>query len=71
MITNKHKKLLHSVWNCKDHIVFTSKYQRKIFYDSHIKEIMNTIKEQWKGIEIIEGKMAVDHGHLLLSIRQS
>lgn len=71
MITNKNKILSHSVWNCKDHIVFTPKYQRKIFYESHIKDIMNTIKEQWKGIEIIEGEMAVDHGHLLLSIRQS
>lgn len=31
---------------------------------------MNVIKDlcQWKGIEIIEGEMAVDHVHLLLSI---
>ena len=31
---------------------------------------MNIIKDlcQWKGIEIIEGEMAVDHVHLLLSI---
>ena len=31
---------------------------------------MSIIKElcQWKGVEIIEGEMAVDHVHLLLSI---
>ena len=70
MSTNDNKILSHSVWNCKYHIVFAPKYRRKIFYESHRKEIMNIIKElcQWKGIEIIEGEMAVDHVHLLLSI---
>ena len=70
MNTNDNKILSHSVWNCKYHIVFAPKYHRKIFYESHRKEIMNIIKElcQWKGVEIIEGEMAVDHVHLLLSI---
>ena len=69
METNDNKILSHSVWNCKYHIVFEPKYRRKIFYESHRKEIMNIIKDlcQWKGIEIIEGEMAVDHVHLLLS----
>ena len=70
MSTNDNKILSHSVWNCKYHIVFAPKYRRKIFYESHRKEIMSIIKElcQWKGVEIIEGEMAVDHIHLLLSI---
>ena len=70
MNTNDNKILSHSVWNCKYHIVFSPKYRIKIFYESHRKEIMNIIKElcQWKGVEIIEGEMAVDHIHLLLSI---
>ena len=70
MKANDNKILSHSVWNCKYHIVFAPKYRRKIFYESHRKEIMNIIKDlcQWKGIEIIEGEMAVDHVHLLLSI---
>ena len=70
MSTNDNKILSHSVWNCKYHIVFAPKYRRKIFYEAHRKEIMNIIKElcQWKGVEIIEGEMAVDHIHLLLSI---
>ena len=62
--------LAHTTWKCQYHIVFAPKYRRKIFYESHRKEVMNIIKElcQWKGVEIIEGEMAVDHVHLLLSI---
>ena len=45
MKTNDNKILSHSVWNCKYHIVFAPKYRRKIFYESHRKEIMNIIKD--------------------------
>ncbi len=40
MKTNDNKILSHSVWNCKYHIVFAPKYRRKIFYESHRKEII-------------------------------
>ena len=67
---NDNKILSHSTWNCKYHIVFAPKYRRKIFYESHRKEIMEIIKElcRWKEVEILEGEMAVDHVHLLLMI---
>ena len=67
---NDNKILSHSTWNCKYHIVFAAKYRRKIFYESHRKEIMEIIKElcRWKEVEILEGEMAVDHVHLLLMI---
>ncbi|MDE5896475.1 MAG: IS200/IS605 family transposase [Clostridia bacterium] len=70
MNSNDNKILTHTTWNCKYHIVFAPKYRRKIFYESHRKEIMDTIRElcRWKGVEIIEGEMAVDHVHLLLMI---
>ena len=70
MNNNDNKILSHTTWNCKYHIVFAPKYRRKIFYESHRKEIMNIIKElcQWKGVEIIEGEMAIEHVHLLLMI---
>lgn len=44
---------------------FASKYQRKIFYELRRKEIMQFIRElcQWKGIEILEEEMAIDHAH--------
>ena len=70
MNINDNKILSHTTWNCKYHIVFAPKYRRKIFYESHRKEIMETIKElcRWKGVEIIEGEMAIDHVHILVEI---
>ncbi len=67
---NDSKILAHTKWNCKYHIVFAPKYRRKIFYAEQLESIMKIIKElcTWKGIEIIEGEMAIDHVHLLLSI---
>ncbi len=70
MESTDNKILSHTTWNCKYHIVFAPKYRRKIFYESHRKEIMETIRElcRWKGVEILEGEMAIDHVHLLLMI---
>ena len=70
MNNNDNKILSHTTWNCKYHIVFAPKYRRKIFYEAHRKEIMDTIKElcRWKGVEILEGNMAVDHVHILVMI---
>ena len=67
---NDNKILAHTKWNCKYHIVFAPKYRRKIFYAEQREAIMKIIKElcTWKGIEIIEGELALDHVHLLLSI---
>ena len=64
------KSLAHSKWVCKYHIVFTPKYRRKIIYHKLRGDIQQIIKDlcKWKGIEIIEGHMMVDHVHLLLSI---
>ena len=60
-MSNKHNSLSHTKWLCKYHIVFTSKYRRKI---------VNIIKRlcKYKGVEIIEGHIMPDHIHLLLSI---
>ena len=63
--------LAHTKWNCKYHIVFASKYRRKIFYEEKrlaIRDILRTICG-WKGVEIIEGEVCPDHVHLLLSIQ--
>ena len=70
MTSNDKKILSHSQWNCKYHIAFAPKYRRKVFYESHRKAIMEIIRElcQWKGVEILEGEMAIDHVHLLVMI---
>ena len=62
--------LAHTKWVCKYHIVFTPKYRRKIIYNELRADIRDILKDlcKWKGVEIIEGHMMPDHGHLLLSI---
>ena len=62
MNINDNKILSHTTWNCKYHIVFAPKNRRKIFYESHRKEIMETLKElcRKKGVEILVGTIAAD-----------
>ena len=64
------QSLSHSKWLCKYHIVFTPKYRRKVIYYQLRADIQKIIKDlcKWKGIEIVEGHMMLDHVHLLLSI---
>ena len=68
--TNEIKRTAHSSYRCQYHIVFAPKYRRKEIFGElrkDIGEILRKLCEQ-KGVEIIEGEMAVDHVHLLLSI---
>ena len=50
--------LVHIKWNCKYHIVFASKYRRKVFFEEKRSEIREILRKlcQWKGAEIIEGR---------------
>jgi putative transposase len=43
---------------CKYHIVFSPKYRRKI-----LRELC-----RYKGVEVIEGHLMIDHIHMLVSI---
>ena len=62
--------LSHTKWMCRYHIVFTPKYRRKVIYNqirSDIGEILGKPCE-YKGIEIIEGRLMPDHVRVLLAI---
>ena len=63
-------KISHTSWNCKYHIVFAPKYRRKVFYGGRRLEIGAILRKlcQWKGINIIEAEVCVDHIHMLLEI---
>ena len=64
------KRLSHSVWDCKYHIVWIPKYRRKKLYGIKRQIVADTIK-QWariKGIGRIEGHVMPDHIHLGVSI---
>ena len=69
-MANQTNSLAHTKWMCKYHIVFTPKYRRKAIYGELRKDIREYIRTlcKYKGVEIIEGHMMIDHVHLLLSI---
>ncbi len=62
--------LAHSKWNCKYHIVFAPKYRRKVFYGQKRLEIGAILRElcNWKGVNIIEAEVCIDHIHMLVEI---
>ena len=67
---NDINSLSHSKWNCKYHIVFAPKYRRKVFCGEKRVAIGKILRQlcEWKGINIIEAEMCVDHVHMLLEI---
>ena len=64
------KSLSHTKWNCQYHIIFIPKYRKKSLYGqvrADVREIIQTLCK-YKGVEIIEGAVCIDHVHLCVSI---
>ncbi len=65
-----YRKLQHSEWECKDHVVFIPNYRRKALYGSlrqHLGEVFRRLARQ-KESEIEEGHLVADHVHMMISI---
>ncbi len=62
--------LAHTQWECKYHIVFASKFRRKIIYRKIRQDIGHMLRKlcEYKGVEIIEAEACPDHIHMLVSI---
>ena len=60
--------LSHTKWNCKYHVVFATKYRRKVFYGEKRLEIGKILRVlcNWKGINIINAEVCPDHGQCYL-----
>lgn len=62
--------LSHATWECKYHVVFSSKYRMKRIYG----ELRRELRDQFirlslqKGCQIEEGHLMRDHVHMLISI---
>ena len=72
MTTRRFKKLAHSLYECKYHIVFCPKYRYKVLKQ---KEVANYLEEQIyrlcsqkDGVEVLELNVQEDHVHLLVEI---
>ena len=70
-MTRQFKKLAHSLYECKYHIVFCPKYRYKILKDEVAKYVERQIYVlcgQKDGVEVIEVNIQPDHIHLVISI---
>lgn len=64
------QSLAHTKWQCKCHIVFTPKFRRKIVYGQYRESIGEILKRlcSYKGVEILEEHLMIDHIHMLVSM---
>ena len=67
---NDYKRITHTTYECKYHIVFIPKCRKKSLYlglRQYLGEIFHDLSKQ-RDCEIIEGHLCVDHVHILVSI---
>lgn len=70
-MSERFKRLSHSIDECKYHIVFCPKYRYKIFKEDvaeYAKQQIYRLCEQKEMIEVVELNVQADHIHLLVSI---
>ena len=71
IMTQRFKKLSHSLYECKYHIVFCPKYRYQIFKDQigeYVKQQIYQLCRQKDQVEVIELNVQPDHVHLIVSI---
>ena len=67
---SKYKKLSHVIYKCDYHIVWVPKYRYRIL-TGVIKDLVESdirMLCEWKGCEIAEMNVQIDHVHLVVSI---
>jgi len=66
----KWKKLSHTIYQCKYHIVWCPKYRYRILKGALSKSVAQTLRMlcEWRNIEILEMNVKEDHIHMILSI---
>jgi len=70
-MTRKFRRLAHSVYECKYHVVFCPKYRYKIFQAevaAYVERQIYWLSEQKDGVEILEANIQPDHVHLIVSV---
>jgi len=70
-MTRQFKKLAHSLYECKYHIIFCPKYRYKILKDEVAKYVTQQIYRlcnQKEDVEVLEVNVQIDHVHIVVSI---
>ncbi len=70
-MSKRFRRLSHSIYECKYHLVFCPKYRRPILKDEvreYVRGEISNLLRQKEGIEIIEMNVQSDHIHLIVWI---
>ena len=70
-MTQRFKRLSHSIYECKYHLVFCPKYRYRIFKDEigeYAKRPVYELCRQKEQVEVLELNVRPDHVHLVASI---
>lgn len=65
-----YRKSSHGVYDCKYHIVWITKYRKKVLageVGQRVRELIRQICKE-KEVEIIKGHISKDHVHLFVSV---
>ena len=65
-----YKKLQHTEWECKYHVVFIPKYRKKAIYGQIRRELGDVLRKlaEQRESAIEEGHLMPDHVHMMISI---
>ena len=70
-MSKRFRRLSHTIYECKYHLIFCPKYRRRILKDeirAYVKQEISNLLRQKEGIEIIEMNVQSDHVHLVIWI---
>ena len=66
----RYESLHHTKWECKYHVVWIPKCRKKVLYGQLRKDLGTILRKLalQKESEVVEGKLKVDHVHMVVSI---
>ena len=70
-MSHQFKRLAHSLYECKYHVVFCPKYRHRIFKDEvaeYTRQQIYSLCQQQEQIEVLELSIQADHVHMVVSI---
>lgn len=70
-MSKRFRKLSHTIYECKYHLIFCPKYRYRILKDEvgeYVRRQIERLLSQKEGVEIIEMNVQIDHIHLVVWI---
>ena len=73
-MAQRFKRLSHSLYECKDHIVLCPKYRYRIFKEAigeYAKQQVYQLCKQKEQVEVLELNVQPDHVHLVVRLKSN